>query len=312
MGEIAARMRHAATIGGQNVGKGAGIVSGSTMVEGRAVISRILGALMRAVMVAMVIATPSLMLPSISMDTGQIVALIALFAGALTLFEYASVYPGLIEFRDAPPFNRLRFIALFAIVLYGATVFRAETAPTTLSQFLDLLGLKLGRLIDIPYSPVRVLTLMLPPDAAPETVERLRTIGGVGHLISLVALLVFGLTMRFGGWPLQPQGFNVWVNLPTFDPTAGGDVVDRLRRDAWGNLALGFLLPFLLPAFIKTVSMMFSPITLDAPQTMIWTVTAWCFLPLSLLMRGLAMGRVAGLIAEKRRMSADAQGYQPA
>ena len=76
---------------------------------------------------------------------------------------------------------------------------------------------------------------------------------------------------------------------------------------------LGWLkIKVLLVRFIKTVSMMFSPITLDAPQTMIWTVTAWCFLPLSLLMRGLAMGRVAGLIAEKRRMSADAQGYQPA
>src|SRR5574343_276216 len=139
MGEIGARMRHAATIGGKNVGKGAGIVSGSTMDEGRAVISRILGALMRAVLVAMVIATPSLMLPSVSMDTGRIVA-------------------------------------LFAIVLYGATVFRAEAAPTARSQFLDLVGMKVGRLIDIPYSPVRVLTLMLPPDAAAETVERLRTI----------------------------------------------------------------------------------------------------------------------------------------
>ena len=25
--------------------------------------------------------------------------------------------------------------------------------------------------------------------------------------------------------------FNVWINLPTFDPTTGGDVVERLERD---------------------------------------------------------------------------------
>lgn len=52
---------------------------------------------------------------------------------------------------------------------------------------------------------------------------------------------------------LAPQNgsFNVWTNLPTFDPTGGGDVVGRLNRDANLYVALGFLLPFLIPAFMK-------------------------------------------------------------
>ncbi len=35
-------------------------------------------------------------------------------------------------------------------------------------------------------------------------------------------------------------------------------------------------------------------------QTMIWTITAWAFLPASLFMRGIAMQRVADMIKEQR------------
>ena len=75
-------------------------------------------------------------------------------------------------------------------------------------------------------------------------------------------------------------------------------------------IALGFLLPFLIPAAVKLASLAFSPVTLESPQTLIWTMTAWAFLPASLLMRGIAMSRIAGMIAEKRRqnhMAAEAE-----
>jgi hypothetical protein len=41
-----------------------------------------------------------------------------------------------------------------------------------------------------------------------------------------------------------------------------------------------------------------------SPQTLIWTVAAWSFLPASLFMRGIAMHRVADMIREKRRAGA--------
>ncbi len=80
-------------------------------------------------------------------------------------------------------------------------------------------------------------------------------------------------------------------------------MVDRLSRDARFNIALGFLLPFLIPAAVKLAALAFSPVTLESPQTLIWTMTAWAFLPASLFMRGIAMGRIAGMIAEKRRQN---------
>ena len=266
-------------------------------------ISQITGAFVRALLVMVLVATPSLMLPSVTSDTTQIVALVALFAAALTFFEYASTYPGLVEFRDAPPFHRVRFLSLFVTVLLLSTIVRGQTEPTTLTNFIGALGNKLGGVIDVPYSPVRLVVLMLPEDMSLRHLILVRSTAGLSYLISLSTIIVFVITMRILGWPSRMGSFNVWINLPTFDPTTGGDVVERLERDARFNIALGFLLPFLIPAAVKVAAIAFQPVTLESPQTLIWTMTAWAFLPASLLMRGIAMGRIAGMIAEKRRQN---------
>lgn len=273
-------------------------------------ISQLTGALVRAVLVMVLIATPSLMLPHVSSDTTQIVALVALFAAALTFFEYASTYPGLVEFRDAPPFNRLRFLSLFVTVILLSTIVRGQTEPTTLTEFIAALGDKLGEVIDVPYSPVRLVVLMLPEDMSTRHLIMVRTSAGIAYMISMLTLILFVVVMRMIGWPSRIGTFNVWINLPTFDPTTGGDVVDRLQRDARFNIALGFLLPFLIPAAVKLASLAFSPVTLESPQTLIWTMTAWAFLPASLFMRGIAMGRIAGMIEAKRRQNNVSAGVE--
>ena len=193
---------------------------------------------MRAILVVLLLATPSLMLPGVSADTAQIVTLIALFGAALTIFEYASSYPGLIEFRDAPPFNRIRFCSLFLTVILLALLVRGETTPSALTVAVEQIGIAVGEVIDFPYSPVRLVVLMLPPDAAVEHVSLVRNSAGIAYLISVLTLAMFILLQRLRRWPLQNGTFNVWVNLPTFDPTAGGDVVERLERDARFNICL--------------------------------------------------------------------------
>jgi len=126
-------------------------------------------------------------------------------------------------------------------------------------------------------------------------------------------LSIFVIALKIFGGPASNGTFNVWVNLPTFDPTIGGDVVARLERDARVNLALGFLLPFLVPAVVKAASSSFGEVTLSTPQTLIWMVSAWAFLPASLFMRGIAMHRVAEMIREKRRQNDALQSrLQPA
>jgi len=265
------------------------------------VFSRLTGAAFRAVLVMLVIATPTVLLIDLRPDSQQMVALVALFLGALTFVEYNAVYPGLIEFRDAPPFNRIRFAMLFATVFCLAAIERGRVAPSTLTELIHAVGALIGLSMDFPYSPVRLATLMMAGNATAEQVSAVRTAAGMAYLISLISLTVFAIQLRVKSWPNRDKAFNVWVNLPTFDPTSGGDVVQRLTRDARVNIALGFLLPFLIPAVVEVASSGFQPLELTSPQTLIWTMTAWAFLPASLFMRGIAMGRVAGMISERRK-----------
>lgn len=263
-------------------------------------IERFAGAVLRALFVALLIAVPSVFLPGTLNDSTALVLLLATVGAILTFLEYSSEFPSMIEFRYAPPFNRLRFVAVFLLVVVLCIIARGKVYPTELSQGLTALGRLLGNTIDFPYSPVRLVVLMMPVNAPKELISDVRIAAGLSYFASLVMMFVFLVFVRFQGWPARNGAFNVWINLPMFDPTVG-DALSRLYRDARINIALGFVLPFLIPAIVKLASTLIDPISLAHPQTLIWTMTAWALLPASMIMRGIAIGRVADMIEEKRR-----------
>ncbi len=270
--------------------------------EGKwAVVSQLTSALLRAVMVGMMVATPSLILPHTAADTAQVVVVLAILAACMTFIEYYGRYPSFIEFRFAPPFNRMRFIGLFVTVVLLSMICRGQTDPTGWTIIITKAGAVLGGLIDFPFSPVRLVVLMMPDGADPELISTVRIAAGISYSVSVAMMIVFLVLVRGFGWPVRNGAFNVWVNLPLFDPTGGGDVLQRLRRDSGLNIVLGCLLPFLIPAAIKAASDFVDPAFMSSPQTLVWTTTAWAFLPASMLMRGIAMGRVAQMIEDKRR-----------
>lgn len=266
------------------------------------------GAFLRAALMVLMISMPSLFLQDVSSDTTQIVVLVAILAFLMTFVEYFSEYPSMIEFRFAPPFNRLRFGALFLTVLLLSLIYGSKTVPTDIGMLAARLGAYLGNAMDFPYSPVRLVVLMLPAEADASLVASVRMAAGLSYTLSILLLFIFLSLVRLLGWPTRRGAFNVWINLPMFDPTGGGDVMRRLRRDAALNIVLGVLLPFLVPAIIKASANLIDPISMENPQTLIWTISAWAFLPASLIMRGIALSRVADLIEEKRaRANAKAQ-----
>lgn len=264
-------------------------------------IARIAGASARGILVALLLATPSLLLPSVAQESSRVVLLMAMLAGFLTFAEYNAKSPSIVEFRDAGPFNRLRFVALFSTIFMLSLITKGKTDPTAVTNALTSIGMIIGNAIDFPFSPVRLVVLMLPNTADADVVTAVRTSAGLSYLISLIAMTAFLFLVRVMNWPARKGAFNVWINLPLFDPTAGGDVLYRLRRNARFNIALGFLLPFFIPAVVKMAADLIHPITLENPQTMIWTMSAWAFLPASMIMRGIAMGKIADMIEEKRR-----------
>jgi hypothetical protein len=263
-------------------------------------LNRATGAAVRAFLVMVLVVLPSVILPDVGTDTKQIVALVALFAGTLVFVEYNAYYPSLIEFRDGAPFNRIRYLMLLAIILSLSVIVADREDPTTVSNLFRALGLVVGEALDFPYSPVRLATYMIGPEATPDQITDLRMAAGTAYVISLFSLAVFVIVLKIAGWPSTKSAFNVWVNLPTFEPTAGGDVVDRLERDARINLAVGFLLPFVVPALIAVFSSGVPAATLTSPQPLIWTMAAWAFLPASLLMRGVAMAKIGDMVRTKR------------
>lgn len=278
-------------------------------------ISRITGALVRAALVAVTIVTPSVLLADGASNAPDIIVFVALAAALFVFAEYNTVFPSLLEFRDAPPLNRLRFLAFSAIVLSLTLVAKHTVTPTDATAVFSQIGSSVGHSLDFPYSPVRLLVLMLPSDAPMALTDNVRTAAGMAYLICLFAIVVFILAIRLKGWPTRNGAFNVWTNLPLFDPTTGGDVVERLYNDARVNIILGILLPFVIPAVVKLASQLIDPISLADPGMLIWTTCAWAFLPASMIMRGIALARIAALIEDKRRRAyavAQSEGIQTA
>ena len=257
-------------------------------------------ALFRAVLVAVLVALPALALPRASDDGPQIVVLISIIIALLVFLEYNSAYPSFVEFRYAPPINRLRFGALFLTVAVLSAVCADENATSTIGAIAASLAGLIAGFLDIPFSPVRLIGLILPADAPATLAETLRIAAGFAYFVSLCIVGLFFLLVHVAGWPARHGAFNVWINLPLFDPTAGSDVVTRLRRHGLINLVLGFLLPFLLPAVAKAASGIVDPMILENEQTMIWVVSLWAILPASMMIRGIAMNRIAQMILQKR------------
>ncbi|MGR3677844.1 MAG: hypothetical protein ACU0AZ_07660 [Paracoccaceae bacterium] len=272
-----------------------------------------MGAVLRGILVALLIALPSILLPGYTIRSGEFVALMALLAAMLTIAEYSSSFPSFVEFRDAPPINRIRFASLFVIILLLSLMTKHVYEPSNFTALFAGLGYLLGNLMDFPYSPVRLVVLVLPSALPIETIHMARMAAGISYVVAMITVMMFLYTVRVRDWPIGNGPFNVWINLPLFDPTTGGDVVQRLLRDGRINVVLGFLLPFAIPAFVNLAADILNPMLITAPHTLIWTIGGWAFLPASMLMRGMAMLRVADLIQEKRRKAyANSEALQTA
>ncbi|WP_239025405.1 hypothetical protein [Roseicyclus persicicus] len=228
------------------------------------------------------------------------VMLVGLTLGLFTAIEYGSTYPALIEFRDAPPFNRVRILSLLFMLFFLSVVAGGSDPGSTLPLVLNALGLLIGEALDVSWSPLTVVLNSIPATAAPVSALQVKVMTGLAAFISLAALVVFALLLRLQQWPSRGQAFNVWVNLPTFDPTTGGDVVARLTRDARVNIILGISVAFILPVVGLTAANHIGLQVVASPHAMVWGIALWMFLPLSMVMRGMAMARIAGMIRQRR------------
>jgi hypothetical protein len=253
----------------------------------------------RAILVIVVVVSPSVLLPGTTAEAAQATMLVALTLGVVVGLEYAARAPALIAFRDAPPVNRMRILSLFATLICLSTIIRYDGASTA-GLILNALGLLVGQALDLPFSPVRLLIEQAPDTATLAELQQLRIMAGLAIFLSIGAAALFVLLIRLRHWPNRGAAFNVWINLPTFDPTTGRDVVERLSRDGLVNILLSLLLPFFLPVLAGLAARQLGVVPFGSAHAMVWGVSLWMFLPLGLFMRGVAMRRVAEIIRTRR------------
>lgn len=262
-------------------------------------LSNFLGAVLRAAIVFLVVAMPSLVLPGTTPEGAELVILLALVLAIFTAIEYSSLYPAMIAFRDAPPFNRLRLFSL-AIMLLALSLVASGENDAPLVIVLNALGAVFGQMLETLGSPMTAIIGYLPADGAVMPATQFKAMAGLALFIALAALSIFAVMLRLQKWPDPARAFNVWINLPTFDPTAGGDVINRLMRNARFNAILGFIIAFILPSVGRMVFDHVDVRILTSLHGLVWGIVLWMFLPLSMFMRALAMARIAAMIRDQR------------
>lgn len=301
MGNFVASMRHPLITVGSSVGRG--VENARTDRGLKSMLSRFPAAFARALFVALLITFPSVALPVSSGDSRLAVVFLAMCAGAFTLMEYLARAPSLLEFRDAPPFNRIRFTALLISVMLVSYMLRVDYWPSPTANAADRFGAALVQILDVPFSPVRLMRQVTVDVGIPGLDIAMAKAAAISFFFAMIAVGGFLIVALLGAWPSSSHQFNLWINLPTFDPVGRGDAVARLIHMGRVNLLIGFLLPFLLPVIITALAGVFNLGYLAAPHALIWTVTAWAFVPASLMMRGTALLRVARMVQDQRRQT---------
>lgn len=263
-------------------------------------ISQLAGAALRAALVVMLIAFPSLFLGGTTADALQFTVLIAICAGIFVFVEYHAAAPSLIAFTNAPPFNRIRFLGLFAGIIWTTMIASAGKGSISNDGGLAQLGIQLGSRMNFLLSPVRFFEYALPNGLEAKFLEQILAMAGLAYLITTVMIVTWCIGTWLKNWPNQSGGFNIWTNLPTFNVSTHGDILRKLERDGQINLILGIALPFLSPLVAATVTDLFTPGSLQNPHVLIWMVALWAFVPAFLVMRGIAVLRLSQMITAQR------------
>lgn len=243
---------------------------------------------------------PAFLLPGASRAAQEISLILGAIAGAFTLFEYASSHPGLIDFRFAPPYNRIRFITFFALLASLVFLCRAETGADAFSADILAVADQAVAVTNVFLSPVRVAVEVIGAEESEAHRALLARAAAVSFVISFASFLFFAILLWLFRWPVGRDNFNLWVNLPTFEPSSGRDVERRLFRDGFANILVGLGLPFVIPVIASRAGGWFDPSVLQNHQPLIWGCAVWAFLPASLIIRGAALVKVGWLVKRAR------------
>ncbi len=256
---------------------------------------RFVGALVRALILAVIIAAPSFILPDIPNVARELSMIIAGIIAAFALFEYASKSPGFVDFRFAPPYNRFRVGILAGLAIGLSLLVRASLTGN--ADILTLADWSITYAIT-PNSPV---DFALAKTAAFETASSellLTRVFSAAFVISVGLTALMSLLLWVFKWPFGRTTFNLWANLPTFAPAEVSLTGRRLRRDGWLNVLLSIALFYIIPFSFPLVQDKLGPDLFGNSHSLVWVATVWAFLPALMFIRGISLIKISRILSK--------------
>ena len=259
-------------------------------------LGRVSGAIFRSVIVAVIIGISFSWLTAESGYGASGGFLLAVSLSILILIEYASEYPSVVEFRYVPPYNRIRFIWLVCVIFFIGSLLSSSASETSGFIILKSLGELLANVLRSDLTHIGLIEYALPTHMAIEKLDVVQSSLALGLVGSLITVFLFYTVTRTSRWPFQDGRFNLWMNLPLLETSSPKHISHSLTRHGYLNIITGLCLLYIMTLvlfFGKSVGVNLLVIN---DVTLVWTLIAYCFLPLTALMRGIAMLRIVEVI----------------
>jgi hypothetical protein len=254
---------------------------------------RIVGAAVRALIVAIIIIIPSAIVSSGASQAQMFTFTFAMMASAVVFVEYLVEVPAVLEFRFATPYNRLRILltASMALVLSQGLINQFLSGSTGV---MSVIAIFIENLMVNWPSPAKLVceAFGLSEDLISATVMRL---AAFASMMGLFFALIFGAFIWLGAWPLSKRGFNLWPNMPSFTARAGQKASTKIVQIAILSLTLAITLPYIIPYFVSYGGTVLG-INYDDNLLMIyWVLLAWSVIPAMALFRAISLMKLAFL-----------------
>lgn len=268
---------------------------------GATLLVRGIGAIVRAIVMCIVVAFPSLALSKASVFGLDLFLVISVISGLIILIEYLARTPSLIEFRLAPPYNRYRMCCLVLVSTFIVVIMNPNQAAGPVFDLTNSVANAALYLCNTAYVPVQMFTNAFGP--IPEAMQMNILLWASGaFLVAFASALSMAVILWLQAWPLTQDGFNLWPNMPSFHTRAGRKTESRMVRMALISLLMAFLFPILIAALLSAVRRW---LLIDYTQNMVllfWLIAIWALVPAMAFLRGLALLKVAYMIDHLRKL----------
>jgi hypothetical protein len=256
------------------------------------VILRLTGAAVRAVCVAILVMLPAFLLTDTTQSALEFTRILATIAAVFVIYEYGFPTPSVIEFRFAAPYNRIRFLLMLALILTPSfLISNALDGHALNGAFLNFARDGFA-MMDFAYSPVTIVARTL---SGSDVVlrEAVAQAIALNVVISLSCVLAFCAAVFSNLWRFGGEGFNMWLNMPTYKSYGATGLQDRLINSSFASLLIALLIPLFGPTAADIALVWFSSDGVLAPIAITWVIAFWTYLPAIYMMRAAALAKVA-------------------